>query len=360
MRQNEHNVDGRWSGPSGTVLLEVRKTNSARDVRDGLVGLAFALQDESPRAEAVCVVVSEKLSERRVQQELDRFRSIAHPTIAPRVHYLVSDSDGIHGEYSATDSFYDYVSEVVHKETKQGVRNALPARQAVVSALVTDLITHRSAPQPLTFWQKAAGVSYPTAMAAVSDLTRKGLIEDSPERGVRLRPLSAAEVLELARDHASKRQVLLYRDPTGFSTSTKLLKRFNALREAGRIDGSLRVGGVIGAAHYFPQLDITSAARLDLSTNGAVFDVAQLDAALVEVTDSEPRSAAVLAVHYTADVLVNLSRAFAQPDQWASAFECLADLVELGYLREAHEMAVSMINAPAAERPAARGRRNLT
>jgi hypothetical protein len=148
--------------------------------------------------------------------------------------------------------------------------------------------------------------------------------------------------MELAREHARQRKVQVFTDPTGLSSPEQMFKRLVRLQAADKISRQVRVGGVIGATGYFPALDITAAPRLDLCAD---VDPAQLaailDAALVPKTRPEQRVA--LAVHVTRDTagltdpgVGLLGQAQVQP---ASELDCLSDLVEMGFTREATDMA---------------------
>ena len=49
-------VSMHWSNPAGPdVLVEIRRTNTARDVREGLLALAYAVQSTSRPSTGVCV-----------------------------------------------------------------------------------------------------------------------------------------------------------------------------------------------------------------------------------------------------------------------------------------------------------------
>ena len=91
----------------------------------------------------------------------------------------------------------------------------------------------------------------------------------------------------------------------------------------------------MGAAQHFPALDITAAPRLDVSTDA---DAAQL-AAMIDAglrPKTRPEQRVVLAVHTSRQPGPH------PPERWAGELECLADLIEMGYAREAAEMAEQM------------------
>lgn len=342
-----YTVDGRWDGPAGAVLVEVKKTSSVRDVRDAFLGLAYALDPEDGRSRAVCVLVGSRLSEARLRRELEQFRAVIHPSIASRIHFLVESGEaGQNGVgFSGTlmherADFYPWLSKLVAAETPADHGSPTPARQLVIAALA-QLRFLNQAPVTVKYLQERCGVSYPTVAGVLKGLADKGWLEDSGKRGVRLRPLTTAEWMDLGTDLARQRKVFSFTDATGQSSPEQLFKRLVRLKEAGKLPGSVRVGGVMGASWHFPQLDITAAPRLDLSVEAEPAVLASmLDAGLQ--AKSKPEQHSVLAVHITRHPLAITDTTSESQGQWAGELECLADLIELGLRREALEMSHHM------------------
>lgn len=341
-----HAADGRWNGTSGHILVEVKKTNSVRDVRGAFLALAYLIEKEPPENTAVCVLVETRLSDKRLHEELGRFRQVVHPDLASRIHFLVDKGDvklkgsAFSGSMEeAPGDFYDWLTELVAHERLQGHGAQLPSRQIVVAALA-QMRLRNSPPVTVKHLQDVCRVSYPTVAAVLKDLVNKGWLEDSGERGIRLRQLTAGEWMELAREHARQRKVHLFTDPTGQSSPEPLAKRLERLQEANKLPHSVRIGGVIGAMRHFPALDITAAARLDLCVEGnAAHIAAMLDAGLRPKAKPEERVA--LAVHVTRDPWDANGFGSNRSDRsYAGALECLSDLIEMGYVREATEMAL--------------------
>jgi hypothetical protein len=337
-------ADGRWEGRAGTILVEVKRTNSMRDVRGALVALAYLLQGEPSTSRAVCVLVDSRLSHGRLQEELHRLRGVLRPKIAERIHFLVDKGAPRHDVVAFSGSledvsndFYTWLEELVATERLRGHTPQLPPRQIVVAALA-QLRLWNQAPVTVKHLQETCGVSYPTVAIVLEELTNKGWLENSGERGVRLRHLTIGEWMELARDHARQRKVHLFADPTGQSSPEQMVKRLARLQSARKLPRSVRIGGVLGASRHFPELDITAAPRLDLSVDADPVHVAEiLDAGLRPRTRAEQRIA--LAVHVTRDPRVITDAGSTTQGHWAGELECLADLIEMGFTREASEMA---------------------
>jgi hypothetical protein len=350
-------VDARWQGPGGAMLVEFKKTHSMRDVRHALLTLAYLIRREPPSTTAVCVLVDSRLSDNRLREELQLLRQVIHPEIASRVHYLVDKGDAgrniVAFSGSLTDApadFYPWLESQVAAERVRGHGPQLPPRQGVIAALA-QLRLRNLAPVTIKHLQKVCNVSYPTVAAVLKELMQKGWLEDTGERGVRLRPLTVGEWMELAQDHGRLRKTQLFTDPTGQSGPEPMARRLARLQASKKLPRSVRVGGVLGATGHFPALDITAAPRLDISVDAEPARVvALLDAGLQLKTRPEQRVA--LAVHVTREALGDEQGPGSEP-RLASELECLADLIEMGYTREASEMARHMESINKAWRPAA-------
>ena len=340
-------TDGSGQGRQGRVLVQLKKTNSVRDVRGVFLALAYLLHDEPASSRAVCVLTGSRLTRDRVQDELDRFRALVRPAIADRVHFLIDRGDPRRNIVAFDGSLVDAPSEFLQwlerqlaTERLQERAPQLPARQAVV-AVLAQLRLWNQPPVTVKRLQETCGVSYPTVAGVLKALAGKGWLEASDERGVRLRPLVAGEWLDQARDHARERKTYLFNDPTGQGSPEQMIKRLARLQAAGKLPCSVRIGGVIGASGHFPALDITAAPRLDLAIDGDPVEVATLlDAGLLALSRPEQRVA--LAVHITRYQRMTVDSALRPPETWAGELECLADLVEMGYAKEATEMAQHM------------------
>lgn len=340
------NADGCWKGSNGHIHVEVKKTNSVRDVRGALLTLAYIIGQEASKNQAVCVVVDTRLSSGRLKEELVRFRQVIHPAIANRIHFLVGKGDAQEHSVNAYSGsmknapagFYNWLGELVAKELRGVYAHHLPPRQIVVAALA-QLRLWNASPVTVKYLQETCRVSYPTVAAVLKELADLGWLEDSGERGVRLRYLTSGEWMELAREHARQRKVHLFTDPTGQKTPEKMVKRLARLQETDKLPQTVRIGGVIGAAKHFPELDITAAPRLDLCVDRDPSHIASiLDAGLL--CKAKPDQRIAMAVHVTSFPLGTSRWESNSQGPWASELECLADLIEMGYTREASEMAL--------------------
>lgn len=338
-------IDGRWHGPDSNILVEVKKTSSTRDVRSAFLELAYALSSEPEQDTAVLVLVQTRLSLARLREELELFRRVAHPALAARINYLVVCGTSAQQRPKVTGSlelisegFQIWLHDLVDREEMHGARSVPPmsSRHIVMTSLAR-LRLHNVGPVTIKSIQVFCGVSYPTVAALLSELRATDRLESEGSRGVSLRALSVHELMELGREHSKQRQSVLFTDPTGFGSPERLRKQLERLQKLGKLPSSILVGGVQGAAWYYPELDITSAPRLDLSASGSATQIARILDAGLEIR-SQAHQRVVLAVHVAFEPkwgkIADLSDL-----PCANEIDCLADLIDMGYVREATEFA---------------------
>jgi len=268
-------------------------------------------------------------------KEVEQFRAVVRPDLASRIHIANMDGDGgLSGSpFDNNLEFLRWLTEFVATETAS-ISTVRSNRQGV-SSMLAQLWLRGEGPQSFKALQHLCGASYPTVSTAVKDLSDKGFISHQSDRRVGLKYLTDDAWFSMAKAHGANRKVLRFVDPTGQSrTPQAMATRLFKLQQEGILK-NVAVGGVIGAKHYYPDLDITASPRLDLSVYGASTEfVRKVDAALEQTTD--PQARAVLVVHLVpgpARFIVEAS-----DGTWASEIECLADLFELGLVREAMEM----------------------
>lgn len=329
--------DGRWVGNSAEVLIEVLRTNNARDVRGCFLALAYVLENEPPDTHAVLVLTESKLSTSRLREEMARFRRIVQDHIGQRVHCITYSEDGssIKQELSKFgDNLTKFVRDLVqHESATKGGR----ASRAFVQALVLDRWLLGKPLTSLTEVAHEAKASRPTVTAALDHLTALGAIS-----GVfgdfRVNPPTPSAWISVAKDFQRDRKSVYFSDPSGLARGPQaLLNRLLHSRNPQRQHGDLAVGGVIAASHVYPALNITSAPRLDLSVyDGNTSFVRKLDAGLREL--KEPKSNAPLVLHF--------GRRLRRPLEWVdpgldfvSPLECLVDLLDIGLEADASAFA---------------------
>jgi hypothetical protein len=171
---------------------------------------------------------------------------------------------------------------------------------------------------------RTAGCSYPAVARALRPLG--SLLERSSDRRVALRWFPREEFARLLANADRARATVRFADQSGQPRSVESqLRRLEKLNPPG-----LAIGGVLGAKHYFSDLDLVGTPRLDLSLHcpGRRMNldfIEKLDPALKRVSD--PHQPANLAVH----AIRHADALFTPRDgglAWADPVECLFDLHE--------------------------------
>lgn len=327
-------ADGVWRGPDGDILVEVKRTSNARDIRSALLTLAYLLVDAPDAAGAICVLTESKLSPQRLEAELDRFRGLIKRDVGKRIE-LARLEDIKHGKVSSLirhdpSAFMSWIAALVAGEAK----GSRVSKQVVMSAMALSWL-RGGGPMTTKSLQEMCRASYPTVAAAISEFSKLDLIEHKPDRRVSLRYLPVDRWMQMVQKHAEGRKVYRYIDPTGQArTPNALMARLFTLQEQGTAQ-QIGVGGVLGAQRYFPDLNITASSRLDLSIygHGGLKFVQLLDGALVP---TDTRGKAHVVVHITTEPESFLERD--SGGSWASEMECCADLIELGLVSDVQEM----------------------
>ncbi len=310
--------DGRWRD----VRVEVKpRTHSFRNVRASLLELAYRLADE-PESRGLLVLANSRITEERLKNELHRVKKTLRPDVIRRLAVVIEQNHGYVGiPPDLGDDFRVWLDDLVRKETRAG-----KPRQSYFAVL--EVLLHQwllgKGPMTTDWIMKTIGCSYPTVAGALRRLDH-ALIRHS-DRRVELRHFPREDWARLVAMSDETRSTTRFADRSGQKRSPEaLLRRLTTLTRA-----DLAVGGVVGARHYHPDLDLVGTPRLDLSLHCPAKRVdwrfvERLDPAL-EKTERRDEPAA-LAVH-----LVRREVSLFQPGkgglQWADPVECLLDLHE--------------------------------
>ncbi|MBS0448123.1 MAG: hypothetical protein JSR59_19500 [Proteobacteria bacterium] len=334
-----------WSNPAGPdVLVEIRRTNTARDVREGLLALAYEVQSTSRPSTGVCVIVDSRLSSKRLADELDRFRSIARAEVARSIFLVGAKTqheffiDGELPEHS--NVFMQALQAAIHEQT--AVRSASRVTRQQVKAVLVERLLSGLPPVTLGALRRLTGTSYQTASAALSELEHLGVVTGERDGPIPLHGLRPVALMKLAEEHALARKPVRYTDPTSEGRMpSALANRLLSLRQKG-VTAKAAISGVLGATRYFPGLNITAAPRLDLSVyDGDIRFMSKLDAGLVVVDD--PKRKATVVLHLQRDCRPN--EMLAQEPDLAARLDCLADLEQMGLQAEARDFAQQLCEA---------------
>ena len=333
-----------WDNPAGPdVLAEIRRTSTARDVREGLLALAYAVDSAAQPATGLCVIVDSRLSTSRLEAELSRFRSIVRPEVAHRIH-LVAAKTGqtlhLNGEVPEFPQPFLRALYGAVQEEGMGNTSTRVTRQQVKAVLVERALCGLP-PLTLADLRRQTGASYQTASAALSELLQLNIVAGERDGPIDLW-LQPKALLKVADEHAAARKEFRYADPSGHARMpSAMADRLLSLRSKGVV-GTVAISGVLGASRFFPDLNITASPRLDLSVyDGDLRFVSKLDAGLVDADAAKRKP--LLVLHLQRDC--RPPEGVAREPELAARLDCLADLEHLGLQAEAEEFAYELCEA---------------
>ena len=310
----------------GDLLIEVKRgARGTRDIRDGIWCLADAVS-RTPALRGLLVLDRPAIGSERLAAEQQAIETILRPEVSRRIRWVVIGEDGLE---SFPKDLGPRVRSVVARWIAGGdVRRRTPPSRGFATLAVLHVLLDRwlrsAGPVHSNELMATVGCSYPTVAAALAklrdDIVRHRDRRVELSRWPRLAWLGYVSVQERAR--ATERYV----DRSGSPRSAaELLRRLERL---GRPD--IAVGGVPGALHHAPSLDVVGTASLALTLHDpegtATTDfVERLDPALVRTESAE---AAPLVVVHRQRLRRFLASGGESGPRWADPVDCLLDLHE--------------------------------
>jgi hypothetical protein len=331
----------------GDKLIEVKVgVAGLRSVRMGLMQLAYGLAQQ-PKSHGFLVLVDGGVTLDRLREEWQRAASVLRPTLRDRLSLCIGQDDHFIGIPRDPDlQTQRILSKVVAAE-----RPHAPSRLSrgdasfvVLKVLLYQWLTH-GRPVTTDWLVQTSGYSYPTVANALARLG--SLIERQSDRRIGLRWFPRDQFAHMLAVADRARGTVRFADrsaqPRPPEAHVRRLEKLNPPH--------LAVGGVLGAAHYFPDLDLVGVPRLDLSQWDAgrgpnLAFIEKLDPGLKRIHDPlEPASVVVHQIRH-ANSLFGLREGGLR---WADPVECLLDL------HEAHldAQATQFLKAMERKRPSA-------
>lgn len=291
---------------------------NARDLRSTLMDGALSLAQGDTQA-FLCLLFKSGFSSWRLAKELERFQAIVREDIGRRLHVLALQSPldlvPTHPALLHIEDLTELQARVAEVLTD---KPKIATRETVVGVLLHRWINRMP---PVKGYELAAesGASTPTVTAALKTLEPSALRRD--EDGLSLvgfTPYAWQKWLTLSTDGPTVKFV----DRSGAPRSPEKLAR--QLAKLGRKD--VAIGGVLGAKHHFPGLDITGAPQLDLVVHGTqhadLSFIEQLDPGLVRDDSQDQRGHVVVHFANRPNSLFKDEDGFV----WADVLDCLVNL----------------------------------
>lgn len=329
----------------GSWIFEVKRNlKDVRSLRDAVLVMAHVAASRQDR-HAILILDQPGITAARVLEEWELFSRILDHGLKDRIA-IVGEIPGFGLDWLAGDLPGDFADwkQVVHEILQREVKASPQARSGAFFDVLRVLLLHwLRGNGPLSTKQLIAetGLSYPTVAKSLDRLSDYMMRGSNRSVGLRRFPLDAWR--KLLVDAETVRQTRRFTTEGRARSPEAMLSR---LQELGATD--IAVGGVLGARHWVPGIDIAGTPRLDLTVNFAMPSqrqwpmpdgaiphdfIRKIDPALRPANRDEP---AVLVVHslFTPET-------FSKPGDegilWANEAECLLDLQEARLEAQAQE-----------------------
>ncbi len=325
--KTRNHASGATDTESATAVVEVKKRLQAlRTLRDAMVQIAALLAREG-RKTGYILLVDPLLSSKGLADETERFKAALRPDVADRIHLILAEGGRLPpmpGKVSPEDEAL--LRRCLRESGGSAPALPLPVKQHEVLLLVLHQWVTGQGPMTSKWLGKAVGCNYRTVSAALDRLGPA--ISRRSDRRVSLKYFPEREWQRLAVVAHKVRATIQYTDTSDQPRSPESLLR--RLVRLGRKD--IAVGGVIGAKHYYEDLDIVGTPRLDLCIHspGGLADldfIRELDPALEPTRD--PHRPVRLALHF-----LRRKKPFFDPNgnglPRADPVECLVELCIAG------------------------------
>jgi hypothetical protein len=275
----------------------------------------------------ILVLDEPQVSESRLHEEWASVQPIFRPEILHRLALVIHRAgvpDEIIGQLGQQEQ--DSIAAVIEHARQHSLRPMRRPSEAFFDILHLLLVHWFRKSGPLTSKDLCAqsGFSYPTVAVALEKL-EPYMVRHS-DRRIELRSFPRDAWFKLVAQAEKVRSSQGYADRSGRPRPTGVL--VDRLRELDRDD--IAVGGVLGARHYLPGLDLIGTPRLDLVVHNkrmrAPNDfLRRLDPALKPVERGESPQVVVHTLYRPEPLFTHPSKG----NIWADEVECLLDLHEM-------------------------------
>lgn len=300
--------------------------------------LAFHLIESPSDEQRSLLLIEPKITKETLTREWKSVCKTLQPQILERMHLIILNNGEFFSFPINLDSgFYYELKQKINLETAF----ADVPRQAYRGStyfLIMKILIHQwlrnKGPMTVTWLMKETGYSYPTVANILRNLGSQ--ITRLSYRSFELNRFPEEAFKRMLMNANECRATVRFADYSGQPFSPEsYIRRLEKLNPP-----NIAIGGVFGAKHYYPDLNLVGSPRLDLSKHIEFGErenldfVEKLDPALVKVND--PFKPANLAVHF-----IQHSNSFFEAREgglsWADPIECLFDLHELHLEAQAKE-----------------------
>jgi hypothetical protein len=311
---------------NGDTLIEVKVgVSDLRTVRMALVQLAYRTARQ-PSSRGFLVLADVSLPPERLREEWQRTASVLRPDLHERISLYILEGERFVGIPRDPDARTQKIlSKVIADERPHAdARSSRGDASFVVFKVLLHHWLTDGRPVTTDWLGRTAGYSYPTVAGALTALG--SLIERQSNRRIRFRYFPREQFARFAALADRARETVRFADRSPQPRTPEMhVSRLEKLNPR-----NVAIGGVLGAAHYFPKLDLVGMPRLDLSQHGSgrrpdLRFIEKLDPALKRVDDPlEPATVVVHQVRHASSLFESRRSGL----HWADQIECLLDLHE--------------------------------
>ena len=299
MKTARTDIDGRtarFDFATDTAFVEVKeRLSDVRTLRDALAQTAAYLAHENSKS-GYLLLVEPRLGLETITDLVEALKKALQPNVAERLKVVATkDEDVVLRLGSMPSPDLEFIRRCVAESKDPGGRLPQPDKQREVLLLILHQWITGKGPMTSRWLEFTVGCHYRTVSAAVERLGP--VVQRSSDKSIALKYFPEREWKQLLVVAHKVRSTIHYADTSDQPRSPEsLLQRLTKLDRS-----DIAVGGVIGAKHYAPDLDIVGTPRLDLCVHapGDRIDldfVKRLDPALERTRD--PHRPAQLALHF--------------------------------------------------------------
>jgi hypothetical protein len=309
-----------------TVFEVIVATKDARRLRTALIEMARVAMTENVRR-VILVLEEPTITKSRLQEEWKGASAVLRPELFSRISIAVRQAGKWTGiPVSPAPGELPVLEEILHHEL--GRRPATASRSSEAHHEILRILLHQwllgKGPITVSSLMQISGTSHPTVSRSLERFDH--YLKRHSDRSIELRSFPRDEWARLLAVSDEVRGTVRFADRSGQARSPdSLLRRLNQLHRQ-----DIAVGGVFGAKHYLPSLDLVGNPRLDLSIHSGrktadLSFVERLDPGLEKTVRRDKPS--TLVIH-----TIRRAESFFQPGEnsspWADPVECLLDLHE--------------------------------
>lgn len=324
---------------AGPVIFEYKaQIRDLRMLQWAVMSLAQVLQ-ENPDRKGILIIEETRISLPRLEAEWESYQSLFHQSVFLRLSIAVFENGELTRTYGELSQEERTLTDAVR--TKLSVEQPAQRRRSPDSFLdlFRVLLIHwfrRSGPLPIKDLCWLTGFSYPTVAAGLEKMGRQ-LLRHS-DRSVELRDFPT----EIWRKMLAYSRTL--RSPLGFVAQKPRPLEFLLENLEGYSKLEFGLGGIIGARHYLPGIDMVGTHRLDLTLKNTSEDrilqlTRRLDPALKPTEADQAPQVVIHFVFRPKSLFVDEGHG----RQLADEVECLLDLHEARLELQANELLEHLI-----------------